>query len=329
MRYRRDRVVLFVDDDLWHCFNQLAASLSKSAIAPVRVVTGRQDLGRYGRFVERMLYRDTISLCTPMGVDRLRSLVASGAVLDVQVNEETLDRAGPDVAALIEQATGVERAQRVSWVDKAELATILAGAGVPTPGQQAASVCVLAGDGGIETPSVVNRAIGSGGTSVRIVHDGAALTQAVDELGDGNPDRVIVQRFVHGDLMGYGGLWGDDGPIAEFTAIEHKARSNPLGPTAIVTTCDDPALLELGRTVVKTLGCRGLVAIECIVDRDNTYHVIDVSPRAWGSFMAYAQAGVDFAAEYRAGARGRAATPALAPHVSRPNHSRRSRGDDR
>jgi hypothetical protein len=298
--HRQGSVVLFLNDDLWDSFNQLAAALLREGIDPVRVVTGSASRDRLPRFVEWLLYRGVIDLDAPDGLDRVRQLIDAGRVLDVQSNELLLAELGlrSEIGDLVARASGVSVDQRESWVDKLWLAASLEALGVRIPEYYAATEVTLPQVAArLGFPLVVKGRIGAGGNTVRIVHDLEGLNAAVLALG-GVSSALFYQRFVPGELVGYGAVRSSQGTVAEFTACEVKGQRNPLGPTAIVNTTDDAALAEVGRGVLDGLGCRRLAAIEFIADAQGMFWMIDLSTRAWGNFLSFGQVGLDLAAAY-------------------------------
>ena len=235
---KRRPVVLMLDDELWHCFNQLAAALRRDRIDPIRVVTGSARRGRFVRFVERCVYRGVIDVDVSDGLSQLRGVVDSGRVLDVQVNEETLAAIGirSEVGLLVARASGVSPERREVWIDKLATNATVASLGIAVPEYYPSSDTtpeVAAQRLGF--PLVVKRSIGTGGRGVRIVRDLGALKVAVSELG-GDGSVVFFQRFVAGDLVGYGAVRSAQGVVAEFTGHETKGHTNPLGPSVGVDT---------------------------------------------------------------------------------------------
>lgn len=323
MRNRDRRVVVFLSDELWHCFNQLAAGLVRSGIDPVRVVTGRARRGRFTRFAERAIYRGVIDLDAPGGVEAFRRLVESGRVIDVQVNEVLLAQLGvrSEVAHLVARASGVTVGRRAGWIDKVVLAGTVCTAGAAVPEWYSADgVTAAQAVERLGYPLVVKRRIGTGGREVRIVGDHTALDRAMAEFGD-DLTEVFFQAFVEGQLVGYGAVMSGPNVIAEFTALEMKGQTNPLGPSTMVCTTDDVAVTALGRRIVGALGCEGLASLEFLADADGALWLIDISPRAWGCFGSFGGAGLDFVDAYVVGF-GR---PAAVAETRRPEPNRKLR----
>jgi hypothetical protein len=299
-------VVLFLNDDLWNCFDQLAAALSREGVGPVRVITGNARRGRYVRLVERLLYREVLELERETDVERLTEMVDAGRVLDVQINERLFHRLGvaSPFALLVARVTGVDVDRRATWIDKLELSHEVRRMGVQVPDQCRADE--LAPEAAVERfglPLVLKRRTGTGGAEVRIACDIEAVHQALRDLGCELED-LLYQRYVHGHLMGYGAVRSAEGTHQEFTACESKGETDPLGPTVQVHTTRDEDLVREGRRVLEQLGCGPLAAIEFIRDVEGTLWFIDLSTRAWGNFLSFMPVGLDFPSGYLHALRG-------------------------
>lgn len=60
------------------------------------------------------------------------------------------------------------------------------------------------------------------------------------------------------------------------------------------TTIEDPALVEVGRTVAEALGLRGPGTVQCFREAPDRHEVTDVNPRIGGAFPLPLAAGGDF-----------------------------------
>lgn len=297
----RTATVLFVDDEQWDCFNQLAAVLRRHGVDPVRVRTTAASRGRVVAMLDRGVYRGVVTLDASGRTSELHDLVAGGVVLDVQMSERTLLRIPPGTpdAALLETASGIAAARRARLVDKLALAQWLREAGVPVP--EHISAKEMGAGGAVDRlglPLVVKRRTGTGGLEVRIAATVPAVETAVRELG-ANPDELFFQQFIDGDRLGYGAAVYRGVPLQECAALEMPARADPLGPTAYLRSIDAPELVEMGRRVVEVLGCERLVSMEFMRDREGRIWFVDLSTRSWGSFLAWRGAGLDLTEGYR------------------------------
>jgi predicted ATP-grasp superfamily ATP-dependent carboligase len=213
-------------------------------------------------------------------------------------------------AQLVARATGVPVARRAGWIDKIALADELRTLGICVPDQCGADeLSTTAAVERFGLPLVLKRRTGTGGAEVRIVHDADHIDEMLRSLG-GPFEHLFYQRYIDGDLVGYGAVRSRSGPLQEFTAREHKGRTNPLGPTVNVHTIDDERVAAQGRFVLAQLDCGPLAAIEFLEDCDGTLWFIDLSTRAWGNFLSFIGAGLDFPSGYLRVLRGDGPSPA-------------------
>lgn len=103
----------------------------------------------------------------------------------------------------------------------------------------------------------------------------------------------IVQEFVPGvehTLDVYAGFDGTPRCVVPRRRIE--VRTGEVSKGIIVK---DPAIIEVGRCVVRALGgCRGVITVQCIVTSQGRIRVIEVNPRFGGGAPLSIQAGADF-----------------------------------
>jgi carbamoyl-phosphate synthase large subunit len=103
----------------------------------------------------------------------------------------------------------------------------------------------------------------------------------------------IVQEFVDGiehTLDVYTGLDGVPRCVVPRRRLE--VRTGEVSKGLIVK---DPAIMAVGRHVVKVLGaCRGVVTVQCIVTPDGRIRVIEINPRVGGGAPLAIAAGADF-----------------------------------
>lgn len=317
-RWRGAPVVLFVSDEQWHCFNQLAAVLRRHGVRPVRVLATRTRRSRLTRLMDHWVYGGIVCVDQPSGGADLRDLVRSHRVLDVQVNEETFQRIDPtsDAAKELARLDGSSWHNRASLYDKVALAARLKARGVEVAqvidADQATPEEAITQLG---LPLVVKSRTGTGGREVRIAHDVSAAYDAIDSLG-GERSRIFYQRHIDGDLVGYGAVAQSGSPLQEYAALELKSVSDPLGPTARVRAVSDRHLFAAGRGVLEILGSERFVSVEFMKAHDGRLWFIDLSTRVWGNFLAWRAAGLDLTEGYL---HTIGATPAL-PATKLPEH---------
>jgi Biotin carboxylase len=293
--------VLFVSDEQWNCFNQLAAVLRRHGIRPVRVLTERN--GRRGlltRLMDCLVYAGVVDLGRPSGVADLRRLVATGQVLDLQIDERSFQSIDPGSVAARELARldGSRWHTRAAVYDKVALAERLHAHGIPlAPLISADEVSPEEAIGQFGLPIVVKCRWGTGGTEVRIAADVSELVAAVASLG-GDRSQIFYQRHIDGDLVGYGAVVRNGSPIQEFAALELKSVADPLGPTAHARATGDARVLTAGREVLGVLGTEGFFSAEFMQARDGSLFFIDVSTRVWGNFLCWTAVGLDLTEGY-------------------------------
>ncbi len=73
---------------------------------------------------------------------------------------------------------------------------------------------------------------------------------------------------------------------------ETLKRLKTRGPSMVVEFCSDQGIADVGRTLVRSLGTRGLVCIDIIRDSN------DVNLRMFGTFSACQSFGFDFSNAY-------------------------------
>lgn len=81
------------------------------------------------------------------------------------------------------------------------------------------------------------------------------------------------------------------------------------------TTIEDPALVEVGRTVAEALGLRGPGTVQCFREAPDRHEVTDVNPRIGGAFPLPLAAGGDFPFRMLQIAAGEALEPRLGEYA--------------
>ena len=285
--------VVFVEDEGWASFYQLAASIRRLAVRVVRI-----SLARPGSAIARVpvVYDWTPHVTSPEELDRLPSLLRGERVVDAQCAESLAARVYPVVADLVDDAKGHRLRRRAASVDKRFVGETLADAGVCVPatiacaGATAADVVDTLG-----LPAVLKPAVGSGGQRVLVVRTRAELDCALAAVE--RPEEMFIERFVHGRPYQMGVL-ANAGTVQLGAACETLERGNATGPATRIVTVEDEQLFAVARDVVAALGLDGLSNMNVIRDDAGRVWVHDVNPRVWGSFAVYAAAGTDFVRAY-------------------------------
>lgn len=104
---------------------------------------------------------------------------------------------------------------------------------------------------------------------------------------------AIVQEFVEGaehTLDVYAGFDGEPKCVVPRKRLE--VRTGEVSKGLVVR---DPAIMEVGTRVVRTLGgCRGVVTVQCIVTEEGRIRVIEINPRFGGGVPLSIHVGADF-----------------------------------
>ncbi|MGK3203441.1 acetyl/propionyl/methylcrotonyl-CoA carboxylase subunit alpha [Amycolatopsis sp. MEPSY49] len=175
---------------------------------------------------------------------------------------------------------------------KIEAKALMDAAGVPVlPGVTVTDETDLAAvAASIGFPVLVKAAFGGGGRGMRVVHDSAALAEAVDgarreaasAFGDGT---VFLERFVvdprHVEVQILGDTHGEVVHLFERDcSIQRRYQK-------IVEECPSPAVddalrAELGSAAVaagKAIGYTGAGTVEFVLDRDGRFYFLEVNTR--------------------------------------------------
>ena len=133
---------------------------------------------------------------------------------------------------------------------------------------------------------------------VRIAAERSMLGQAVEELlRAGSIHDLIVQEFLPGTLFD-ACLVARDGNLAGLVT-QARTLMYPIsgGVGCILVTVDIPRLTELVSGLVSALRWTGPAQIEFKWDPENdTFSLIEINPRFWGTIGAWLEAGVNFPA---------------------------------
>jgi len=306
-RSERRPTVIFLDDDGWASFDQVAVMLRARGIRTVRAIltpAARADkLLREPHLrwlADRLFYDELIELRAASGRARLDALLASGAVADVIVTEPALLGLGlttPLGKALTAGSLAFQGTPPEVMLDKFAVNVALQGAGVGCPRQrpaQSTSPELAAAQLGL--PVVIKHPVGAGGDRVRVAACVAEIARFVAELG-GDAEPLFYQEHVTGKVAVYGAVVGDRGPIIEH-GFRIETQQYACGPAALTRLYDHPQLLAAGRRASEIFGPRGFVSFGFIEAEDGRFLHIDPNIRPWGMIAAPLPLGIDFAAAY-------------------------------
>jgi hypothetical protein len=301
------RTVVFVDDDGWQSFDQVAIGLRRRGLRVVRLVTGAA--ARFTQMLaepqlrwaaDRLFYNEVISLSADGAMDRIFAILDGGRVVDVIAAEHTLRRVRLESSlgrALTKHSLSFSGTPPETLLDKFAVNARLADAGLAVPRQAWASE--LSASEAAEAfglPLVVKRPLGAAGDEVRIARSRPEIERALEELATPH-EPVFYQEHVTGTLMVYGAVAGDDGAVFEH-GFRIVGTQRERGPAAAASVHDAPALLDAGRRVVELFGPKGFTSSCFIEAADGKLFHIDANIRPWGMIAVALPLGIDFTNAY-------------------------------
>lgn len=289
--------VVVADLESWQSLLDLAAGLRERGFHVVRYTRRPERMQQRARVaLEGVIFDSTREVlhAAPDGSIDLAGLPQQlPTVLDVQA----VDRVGARLLATRQwQQQG--RLHRVHAAglddtviyDKLRYSRVAQEAGVVIPDTVEGTQAPPA-----DTRLVVKVRVGSGG-------DGVALVDRADEIPsvlaafNVQPDDVLVQRQVDGDLWNVGGV-AFQGRVLTMTSYRvYAPASDPAGPPCMVQIERNPPVLTAAAQVVSALGYTGPFAADFIVGSD--VYFLDFNPRIFGGWAAVQAAGVDLLGAY-------------------------------
>jgi len=157
----------------------------------------------------------------------------------------------------------------------------------------------------IPFPALVKARQGCGvGATIRFATDFAELLAGYDAISQqpstppvNDYTSPIIQEYVPGQLFDANFLYQKGCPKAALT--QERVITYPVqgGPGAVNRTTKDPVLREYGERLLNALGWHGPAQVEFRLDpRDQTYKLMEINPKFWGTLPLSIVAGVNFAA---------------------------------
>lgn len=310
--------VLFVDDDGWTSFDQVAAAVRRRGIRTVRVTTGPQPGPRrifrepHLRWLcDRLFFHESIVLSAPAGRARLDALLDGGSVADVLVTEPTLTKIGlssPLGRRLAARSLAFRATPAEVLLDKFAVNARLAEAGVKTPAQvRASEMSPAQAAERLGLPLMIKSPIGASGKEVRLARSVSEIEQALAALGD-DRGQLFYQGHLEGRMAIYAAVAGPDGPLMEHGFAVEEAQFD-LGPSSGVRLHDTPALMAAGRRSLEAFGCHGFASFGFMETSDGQLFHVDANCRPWGMIFAGLPLGIDYGAAYADLLRGRRRRP--------------------
>lgn len=221
------------------------------------------------------------------------------------------DELGPDVRLLTPGRAAFAVAN-----DKAEIMVHARSLGIATPEvwdwPDAPDLGSLPPE--VRFPVVVKARVGSGvERGLRYAMDPPQLREAYQELMATQAHlptedftRPLIMEFIPG-FVHDADLVAKDGEVINIcTNVRQLMTPIDGGVGAVTITTDEPALRDLARTLMESLGWNGPADVECKYDpRDGRYKLLEVNPRLWGTLDLSIRAGMNFPTQIRDLALGR------------------------
>jgi hypothetical protein len=285
--------VVFLDDCRWNAFHQLAPRLRRAGVRTIRVSTeGR----RKTRIASWLLFDRYTILSDQAGVGGLTDILASENVVDIQF-AESLGELVRENASLLSANVAEQVGRRLGVVDKLEASRRFSEAGVRTPSAvevAAASPTEIAARFGF--PVVVKDRVGYGGERVKIAYNLDDVVAAASGWG-GEPHDTFYEQYVDGTKLDYAAVVSAVDIEQELTYRVARWRE-PVGGASEVETIHDPQLVAFARKALEVVGCKGLVNMDVIRDKDGRDWLIDFNARAFGGSASFLRAGIDVSEGY-------------------------------
>jgi len=141
---------------------------------------------------------------------------------------------------------------------------------------------------------VVIKSSDDAGTFVKYANNSSELTKNYKYLKTVSHTNIIVQEYIKGFGCGFYGVYEKGELKAHF--MHKRLKEFPLtgGPSAMAESYFDDELFRLGKKLMDGLKWNGPVMVEFKYDlKDNSYKLMEVNPKLWGSLDLTIAAGVD------------------------------------
>ena len=287
--------IVFLEDEVWSSFLQLAAAARRRGCHTIRV---SDNTSRDGRVLGRLNFDESMTTQTFLstyGTDR----DCGESVVDLLCTEHTLRRMTLTLTRLgLRPEVRAALRARLAAVDKFDTLTMLHRNGVPAPAIADPARCTPeAAAARLGLPLVVKQRIGAGGRGVSVVADTAGLHALLERT---DPHAIYYEQFCAGETVQYAAAFDSSGVLQEAVVRSVRNAAERHAPTCRIETVLDEQAAEIGRQVVRCVGGRGLVNVDLVRDAAGVPRVVDVNLRTWESMVALRLAGIDFVDGYLA-----------------------------
>ena len=283
--------VVFVDDERWYSFLQLAAILQRAGLRTVRISVG-PSMWR----PENLLFSRNVFLAESPSPEQLAEILANENVVDVQPTERLAKTSYSALDLLPQPQRSNIWAGRLAILDKQNNETLFREIGLRSPeslpvGTTPENEAVAR----LSLPIVLKRRIGSSGSGVKVFTSLEDLREYVAAIE--SPDEWLYEQFIQGRSFVYAACVSDEGidVMATYKVLEREHLS---GPSSVMEFQTDPHLVESGRILINALHIRGLICFDIIRDSNDVDWIHDVNPRVFGGLTTCQLAGFDFRGAY-------------------------------
>lgn len=283
--------VVFVADNRWWSFFQLAAVLRRAGLRTVRVSVG-PSIWR----PENLLFSRNVFLSATPSPELLANILANEYVVDIQPTESLALTSYEALNLLPASQRSDIWVGRPAIIDKWDLREFLDELGLQSP--EALVVAFTPADEAVKQlslPIIVKRRVGSSGSQVKVFSSLRTLREYVAEIE--SPTEWLYERFIEGSSFVYAACVNDSG-ASVIATYEVLKRAHLRGPSSVVEFRDDTALREIGKTLTNALPFRGLICFDTIRDPRGTDWIHDINPRVFGGLAMCQLAGFDFRGAY-------------------------------
>lgn len=132
-------------------------------------------------------------------------------------------------------------------------------------------------------------------TGAAILRSAAEISRAISALGE-RIGEYVVQEYIPGENgFGYFGFFeqGDEAGYFMHERLMQIPREG--GPSVVAHAIRDPALHQLGRSLLESLHWHGVAMVEFKrSSRDGKYYLMEINPKLWGSLDLAIQSGANF-----------------------------------
>jgi len=148
----------------------------------------------------------------------------------------------------------------------------------------------------VKFPLVIKPIRSRGGNGITFIDSKDRLKEIYDDSLKKFGPLILQEKIPYTERYSVAILMNND-QVIKRCCVLHAKRFHPIfnGPASFVETVNKPKLVELGNTLLQSIGYCGIAEIEFVIDsRNNEPKLMEINPRFWGSLQGAISAGVDF-----------------------------------